>query len=327
MKTSYFLSALGICALTLVGCSSNNDLNSTEYCCNEIIAESPLVNEEFLLSPEENESFILEGINDIIAEAKTLNTVVEEYRQAMGINEEIIVTPNIYEDIYNCCMNRYYNANITDIENTSEIQDHLRYGTNSIYSDLFYSTVAEMVSGLSWDTEINVDYNQFTTEEAYIMSNLVAMCKSLQYQTSQFMQVAYDNSTESDCWNNFCREISVEVGQAAIIALISGGVSAATALCTGPAVIILIITNAASAALTTYQICASVKLIYMEYTACLNSVTNMDGDNIIVTNPNDDSTNESEWDNWISFLGCHVVNSTALISQIDECLQEQLIIQ
>ena len=29
----------------------------------------------------------------------------------------------------------------------------------------------------------------------------------------------------------------------------------------------------------------------------------------------------------ISFLGCHVVNSTALISQIDECLQEQLIIQ
>lgn len=326
MKTSYFLSALGICALTLVGCSSNNDLNSTEYCCNEIIAESPLVNEEFLLSPEENESFILEGINDIIAEAKTLNTVVEEYRQAMGINEEIIVTPNIYEDIYNCCMNRYYNANITDIENTSEIQDHLRYGTNSIYSDLFYSTVAEMVSGLSLDAEINVDYNQFATEEAYILSNLVAMYKGLQHYTLQFTQVA-SASGESDCWNNFYREIAMEFGYAAISAVISGGVSAATLLCTGPAFITLIIANAASTALTIYQLCVRVKLIYIEYVACMDSITHMDGDNIIVTNPNDDSTNESEWDNWISFLGCHVVNSTALISQIDECLQEQLIIQ
>ena len=229
-------------------------------------------------------------------------------------------------------MNRYYCPNISNIEDTNEIQEHLRTYTNNVYSDIFYTTITDMVSSIVENTEINVDYGQFTTEEAYLISNLVALCKSMKYYAFQFTKVAYAASSESDCWNNFCREISIEFGYAALNAIISGGISAAAALSTGPVAIILIIANTASTAMTVLQVCNNVKRIYAEYAACLDLATTMENNGItIIDTPNEDENNdeneESQWDNWISFFNCHIIKPSVLLPQITACLQAQLIIQ
>lgn len=327
MKTKTFLLTFSICTLSLIGCTSKNDINTTENSSKEINTRDRFMNEEYMLSPEETESFLLEGISSVITEDKTLNAVAEEYKQAIGMNEEIIITPNMYEDIYCFCTNRYRHVYITNIENTGEVQEALCQITNFIYSDLFYSTTAGIISNIVRNTEISVDYDQFTTEEAYLISTLVAMGKSMQYYAYQYTQVANTFASESDCWDSFCREIATEFGWAALNAIINGGISAATAFITGPGAIIIIIASTASTILTAIQLCTKVRAIYSNYSICLDLATRMTDEGItIVTNPNNDSTDESEWDNWERFLNCHIIKPSVFVPQIDECLQAQLII-
>lgn len=325
MKKTKLKLVLLIFTSLIVSCSNDN-LIETNVSKNSpyLLCQSAVECTE-MITPEENELIITDAIVNIVEGNTDCSTFLEEYSQLVG-SEEITVTHNT-EELYAIFLSAYDDArsSISDIHNEDELLEYFQLKTNWMYSDSFYSILIGLVRETCMGEIMDMDYNQFSREEAYLLSNAVAMCKSLNYFNSIFMQVAYESNAASDCWDELVDEIVELVGFSAAGAIISGITAAGVAFVTGPGILVLGIASLASGVLTTAQLCRNVKAIYVRYAECLEQEAIM-SDYGLLLDWGEESDSEAFYDDedmnnrWNQFLRCHIIRFSVLREQVFACL-------
>ena len=311
--------------LSFIACQTGNIEEDVVNKKKSIPAFIPTIEElATSISPEENADFLTLGICNVIEENVTLGAFANNYNSVVH-TENMTVPHEVFTEVCSNCMTAYEHAhsNISDINDEDELIEYLRAYTEEMFSDAFYTTLVELIEATRAEINLSIDYSQFSDEEAYAMSNAVAICNSITYVASVFTNVADTYSTESDCWDDFVTDLSIEIGYAAAGAVASGILAAGVAFVSGSGVVLLLIASTMSTVLNTTQLYRSVKAIYLRYANCLELEDSMIDNGIIVGDYSDEDSYEdivdySEYGTWERFLDCHIIREVTFYRQFHE---------
>lgn len=318
-----------------LSCSNNENLKEVDPPKKSLISSGNNSEIEIwdVITPTQNETIITKGICDVIEGDTTIVEFINGYIQLLDIDYEIVTTQT-QDELYQSYLNAYYNArsSISDINDEDELLEYFQTNINGSYSDSFYEALVDLVTTTCTDGNYSIDYSQFLTEEAYLLSYAVSLSKSMRYFASTFMQVAEANTSASECWNNLWDEMVELVGWSTAGAITTGIAAAGASFLTGglPA-ILLGVSSVLNGTATTIQLYRNVKAIYRRYANCMESVQAMQNSGIIIDIENEGNNGtydeNDDWTNWETFLGCQVIRPYVHHGQYVACMDFLLGIQ